>query len=71
MPAPTTEQMERARTQLNVWSCDTERESGWGDSNPRPLDPQSSALTKLRYTPQEYCGTDPGRGPNAVGGRGG
>ena len=26
-------------------------ESGWADSNRRPLDPQSSALTKLRYSP--------------------
>src|SRR5690606_22743090 len=26
-------------------------ESGWGDSNSRPLDPQSSALTKLRHSP--------------------
>jgi hypothetical protein len=26
-------------------------ESGWRDLNPRPLDPQSSALTKLRYSP--------------------
>lgn len=26
-------------------------QSGWADSNRRPLDPQSSALTKLRYTP--------------------
>ena len=26
--------------------------SGWGDSNSRPLDPQSSALTRLRYTPR-------------------
>src|SRR5690349_11304659 len=25
--------------------------SGWRDSNPRPLDPQSSALTKLRHSP--------------------
>ena len=25
--------------------------SGWGDSNSRPLDPQSSALTKLRHSP--------------------
>jgi hypothetical protein len=25
--------------------------SGWGDLNPRPLDPQSSALTKLRHSP--------------------
>jgi hypothetical protein len=33
--------------------CDagTEVESGWRDSNPRPLDPQSSALTKLRHSP--------------------
>ena len=27
--------------------------SGWGDLNSRPLDPQSSALTKLRHSP---CG---------------
>ncbi len=27
--------------------------SGWGDSNSRPLDPQSSALTKLRHSPWE------------------
>ena len=26
-------------------------QSGWGDLNPRPPDPQSGALTKLRYTP--------------------
>jgi hypothetical protein len=25
--------------------------SGWGDLNSRPLDPQSSALTKLRHSP--------------------
>ncbi len=25
--------------------------SEWGDLNSRPLDPQSSALTRLRYTP--------------------
>ncbi len=34
-------------------------ESGRRDSNSRPLDPQSSALTKLRYAPPElahYCG---------------
>src|SRR6266849_3527370 len=27
-------------------------QSGWGDLNSRPLDPQSSALTKLRYSPR-------------------
>ena len=26
--------------------------SEWGDLNSRPLDPQSSALTGLRYTPK-------------------
>ena len=26
-------------------------ESGWRDLNPRPLVPQTSALTKLRYSP--------------------
>ena len=26
-------------------------QSGWADSNRRPSDPQSDALTKLRYTP--------------------
>ncbi len=26
-------------------------ESGWADSNRRPSDPQSDALTKLRYSP--------------------
>ena len=29
----------------------TGAESGWRDLNPRPLDPQSSALAKLRYSP--------------------
>src|ERR1051326_5544615 len=29
------------------------RESGWADSNRRPFDPQSNALTKLRYTPSD------------------
>lgn len=42
----------RMRRLLGAPECDTERESGWADSNRRPLDPQSSALTKLRYTPQ-------------------
>ena len=28
-------------------------DSGRLDSNQRPLDPQSSALTKLRYAPQQ------------------
>src|SRR5215207_3147684 len=27
--------------------------SGWGDLNSRPLDPQSSALTKLRHSPYQ------------------
>src|SRR5882762_2251269 len=27
-------------------------QSGWGDLNSRPLDPQSSALSKLRYSPR-------------------
>jgi hypothetical protein len=27
--------------------------SEWGDLNSRPLDPQSSALTRLRYTPNK------------------
>lgn len=33
----------------------TLQKSGWADSNRRPFDPQSNALTKLRYTP--YCRT--------------
>ncbi len=32
-----------------------EPQSGRGDSNPRPLDPQSSALTRLRYAPYQPC----------------
>ena len=28
--------------------------SGWGDLNSRPLDPQSSALTKLRHSPHVF-----------------
>ncbi len=28
-------------------------ESGWGDLNPRPLRPERSALTGLRYTPKK------------------
>ena len=28
--------------------------SGWRDLNPRPLVPQTSALTKLRYSPNGY-----------------
>ena len=29
-------------------------ESGWRDLNPRPLDPQSSALSKLRHSPSNW-----------------
>jgi hypothetical protein len=28
--------------------------SGWADLNRRPLDPQSSALSKLRHSPQRH-----------------
>ena len=31
--------------------CWSLRASGWGDLNSRPLDPQSTALTKLRHSP--------------------
>ena len=31
-----------------------EKMSGWGDSNPRPLRPERSALTGLRYTPYSF-----------------
>ena len=31
--------------------------SGWRDLNPRPLDPQSSALTKLRHSPDGFPNT--------------
>ena len=30
---------------------DRVEQSGWADSNRRPSDPQSDALTKLRYSP--------------------
>jgi hypothetical protein len=40
---PTTNEFARRLT------CDSA--SGWGDLNSRPLDPQSSALTKLRHSP--------------------
>jgi hypothetical protein len=35
-----------------VLTCDN-FESGWRDSNPRPLAPKASALTKLRHSPSE------------------
>jgi hypothetical protein len=31
--------------------------SGWRDLNPRPLVPQTSALTKLRYSPYRHEAT--------------
>ncbi len=37
--------------------------SGWGDSNSRPLDPQSSALTKLRHSPKPWIGKATGLQP--------
>src|SRR5581483_5619960 len=38
--------------------------SGWGDLNSRPLDPQSSALTKLRHSPWGVIVTRPRFGRN-------
>jgi hypothetical protein len=35
--------------------------SGWPDLNRRPLDPQSSALTKLRHSPSFFRPSDPNR----------
>ena len=39
----------------HLFSCSTALlafgQSGWADSNRRPSDPQSDALTKLRYSP--------------------
>ncbi len=34
-------------------------QSGREDSNLRPLDPQSSALTRLRYAPSRPCAEAP------------
>ena len=39
----------------------TAHPSGWGDLNSRPLVPQTSALTKLRYSPSLSSGRLPSR----------
>jgi hypothetical protein len=41
----------RRYTKLPCSRRDCRSASGWGDLNSRPLDPQSSALTKLRHSP--------------------
>ncbi len=41
--------------------------SEWGDLNSRPLDPQSSALTGLRYTPKDFGLLDPSQASRGGG----
>src|SRR5208283_5891716 len=49
---------------LAIWS-------EWRDSNPRPLVPQTSALTGLRYTPTALLIGSPAAAGNASRGRSG
>ena len=51
---PVASTSQRQREAISGLAC---LESGWRDLNPRPFDPQSNALAKLRYSPRrtEKC----------------